>query len=90
MEFTFFQLLFFGIIVALANVLGGLVLFPTGFYKNYKKFLKYLLALGAGFMLAVTFIEILPGFYKNYKKKRLRFGRQIRIFLLQARIYICL
>jgi len=60
MEFTFFQLLFFGIIVALANVLGGLILFPSGIYKHYKKLLKYLLALGAGFMLAVTFIEILP------------------------------
>ncbi len=60
MEFTFVQLLFFGIIVALANVLGGLILFPTGIYKHYKKLLKYLLALGAGFMLAVTFVEIVP------------------------------
>ena len=60
MEFIFFQLLILGIIVALANVLGGLVLFPVGFYKHYKKFLKYLLALGAGFMLAFVFIEILP------------------------------
>lgn len=60
MEFSFFQLLILGLIVALANVLGGMILFPTGIYKHYKKLLKYLLALGAGFMLAVTFIEILP------------------------------
>ena len=60
MEFAFFQLLILGFAVALANVLGGLVLFPSGIYTRYKKFLKYLLALGAGFMLAITFIGILP------------------------------
>jgi len=54
------QLLVFGVFAALANILGGLVLFPTGLQKNYKKSLKYLLALGAGFMLAVTFLEIVP------------------------------
>ena len=50
----------FGAFAAFANVLGGLVLFPSGIQKNYKKSLKYLLALGAGFMLAVTFFEIVP------------------------------
>lgn len=60
MELSFIQLLFFGIIVALANIFGGLVLFPTKINKNYKKFLKYILALGAGFMLAITIIEIIP------------------------------
>lgn len=60
MEFSFIQLFIFGIVVALANIFGGLILFPSGIYKRYKKFLKYLLALGAGFMLAITFIEILP------------------------------
>lgn len=54
------QLLIFGVLAALANVLGGLVLFPSGIQKNYKTSLKYLLALGAGFMLAVTFFEIVP------------------------------
>ncbi len=60
MEFNLLQLLVFGTIAGLANVLGGLILFPPGIQKNYKKLLKYILALGAGFMLAVTFIEILP------------------------------
>ncbi len=60
MEFSFLQLLIFGILVALANVLGGLVLFPAKLNTTYKKYLKYLLALGAGFMLAVTVIEVLP------------------------------
>lgn len=60
MEFSFIQLLIFGFVVGLANVLGGLILFPPNIKKHYKTLLKYLLALGAGFMLAVTFIEILP------------------------------
>ncbi len=54
------QLIIFGLLAALANVLGGLILFPSRLHVHYKRFLKYLLALGAGFMLAVTFFEILP------------------------------
>lgn len=60
MEFVSLQLLIFGFLAALANVLGGLILFPGRLHTTYKKSLKYLLALGAGFMLAVTFFEVLP------------------------------
>lgn len=60
MEFASFQLLLFGVLAGLGNVLGGLILFPGKIHTRYKKSLKYLLALGAGFMLAVTFIEIIP------------------------------
>src|SRR5580765_2864745 len=56
----FSQLLIFGLLAAFANILGGLVLFPSKLHQSYKRFLKYLLALGAGFMLAVTIFEILP------------------------------
>ncbi len=56
----FFQLLLFGLLAGFANVLGGLILFPSKLHHNYKKLLRYLLALGAGFMLAVAFFEILP------------------------------
>lgn len=59
MDSTGAQLLVFGVIAALANVLGGMILFPSA-VQNYRRFLKYLLALGAGFMLAVTFFEIIP------------------------------
>ena len=45
---------------ALANVLGGFILFPSKLHHNYRHVLRYLLALGAGFMLAVTFFEIVP------------------------------
>lgn len=54
------QLLIFGLIAAAANVLGGLTLFPASLHLRYTKYLKHLLAVGAGFMLAVTIIEILP------------------------------
>ena len=60
MSTTFFQLLLFGLLAGLANVLGGLILYPSSLHDSYKKYLRYLLALGAGFMLGVTFIEIVP------------------------------
>ncbi len=60
MDPLFFQLLIFGLLAGLANVLGGLILFPSKLHHNYKRLLRYLLALGAGFMLAVTIFEILP------------------------------
>jgi zinc transporter ZupT len=56
----FLQLIIFGLLAAAANVLGGLVLFPSQQHQSDKRFLKYLLALGAGFMLAVALFEILP------------------------------
>ncbi len=60
MESSFLYLLVFGLAAASANILGGYVLFPTGIYKHFTKLLRYLLSLGAGFMLAITFVEILP------------------------------
>lgn len=60
MQSNLLQLLIFGALAGLGNVLGGLILFPPGIQRNYKKLLKYILALGAGFMLSVTFVEILP------------------------------
>lgn len=60
MSASFIQLLVFGIIVAAANILGGLILFAAKIHRNYERLIKYVLALGAGFMLSVTFIEVLP------------------------------
>ena len=57
---AFLQLLLFGLIAAAANVLGGLILFPSSVQERYKNYLKYLLAVGAGFMLSVTFFEVVP------------------------------
>jgi zinc transporter ZupT len=66
----FLQLLAFGIIAGFANVLGGLILFPSRLHRNYKRYLRYLLALGAGFMLAVAFFEILPKTIVIWQKAR--------------------
>jgi zinc transporter ZupT len=60
MESTFLKLMAFGLIAASANVLGGMILFPSRIHRDYRQLLRYLLALGAGFMLAVTFFEIVP------------------------------
>ncbi len=60
MKFNFIELLLLGVCAASANVFGGLILFPTVIHERFKASLKYLLAFGAGFMLAVTFIEIFP------------------------------
>ncbi len=50
----------FGFLAAAGNVLGGFLLITSGIHRSGERFLKYLLALGAGFMLAAIFLEILP------------------------------
>ncbi len=80
MDISLVQLLVFGIIAALANVLGGLILFPIGVHKTYKKFLKYILALGAGFMLAVSFIDVLPEVIEIWLKRENSTSAETLIF----------
>src|SRR5215510_9017208 len=53
-------LLLFGLLAAGANLVGGFVLIKSGAHRYGERFLKYLVALGAGFMLAAIFIEIVP------------------------------
>ncbi|HEV2708513.1 MAG TPA: ZIP family metal transporter [Pyrinomonadaceae bacterium] len=53
-------LLLFGLLIASANVVGGLLLARPGWTPRNPRHLKYLVALGAGFMLAAIFIEIVP------------------------------
>src|SRR5882724_57336 len=53
-------LLALGALAALANLAGGLLLASSGAYRSEARLLKYLVALGAGFMLAAIFIEIVP------------------------------
>ncbi len=57
---SFGGLLLFGGLVALANVLGGLLLARPNKATQDAHLLRYLVALGAGFMLAAIFIEIVP------------------------------
>ena len=56
----FVGLLFFGLLAALANLVGGFLLIKSGAHRFGERFLKYLVALGAGFMMAAIFLEILP------------------------------
>lgn len=60
MKLTPAELLLLGLVAASANIIGGLILIPSGIHKRLKSLLKYFLAIGAGFMLAVNFIEIFP------------------------------
>jgi zinc transporter ZupT len=57
---SFGGLLVFGTLAALANLIGGFMLASSGERRANDRLLKYLIALGAGFMLAAIFIEILP------------------------------
>jgi zinc transporter ZupT len=54
------SILLFGLLAAAANFVGGLVLVKAGAHRWGERSLKYMVALGAGFMLAAIFIEILP------------------------------
>ncbi|MBX6358761.1 ZIP family metal transporter [Pseudacidobacterium ailaaui] len=49
--------LILGSVAAFADIFGGLVLVRSHWEKRY---LRYFVALGAGFMLAVAFLEMLP------------------------------
>jgi zinc and cadmium transporter len=49
--------LLFGLLAALANTFGGLIIIQTHWHREY---LKYFLALGSGFMLAAAFLEMIP------------------------------
>jgi zinc and cadmium transporter len=59
-QMGFGKLLLFGALAALANLAGGLLLASSGAHRRDDRFLKYLVALGAGFMLAAIFLEIIP------------------------------
>src|SRR5687767_13911500 len=56
----FVGLLLFGLLAAGANLLGGFLLIRSGAHRFGERFLKYMVALGAGFMLAAIFLEIVP------------------------------
>lgn len=49
--------LILGAVAAVADIFGGLVLVRVNWEKRY---LRYSVAMGAGFMLAVAFLEMLP------------------------------
>ncbi len=54
----YLQLLSFGVLAAAGNLLGGLLI--TRSKEASQTRLKYLIALGAGFLLAAVFLEVIP------------------------------
>lgn len=54
----FTQLLIFGLLASAGNLVGGLLI--TKSHRSGQRRLKYLVALGAGFMLAAVFLEVIP------------------------------
>ncbi|MGE0882918.1 MAG: ZIP family metal transporter [Blastocatellales bacterium] len=60
----FIQLLSFGLLAATGNLLGGFLLTSAGNARHI--LLKQLIALGAGFMLATVFLEIIPETAKQW------------------------
>ena len=70
METSFGGLLLFGALAALANLIGGLLLTSPGAGRLDERFLKYLVALGAGFMLAAIFLEIVPETFGIWTENR--------------------
>jgi zinc transporter ZupT len=59
------QLIGFGILAAVGNLLGGLLI--TRSHRYMLANLKYLIAIGAGFMLAAVFLEVIPVVIKQWK-----------------------
>ena len=61
-----FLALALGLTAALANVAGGLLILQREWSREY---LKYFVALGAGFMLGAAFLEMLPESVRPAKKR---------------------
>ena len=74
---SFGGLLLFGALVALANVLGGLLLARPHRATRNEHLLRYLVALGAGFMLAAIFIEIMPEVVRLWLGRRAEVGHAV-------------
>ncbi len=53
--------LILGAVAALADVVGGLVLVRS---KGIERYLRYFVALGAGFLMAVALLEMAPESFK--------------------------
>ncbi len=55
--------IFFCLAAALATFLGGFLVTAAG--KRYQSSIKYFMAVGAGFLLALVFAEIVPSTYRT-------------------------
>lgn len=72
--------LLLGVTAALANLLGGLLVTRRQWSQHY---LKYFIALGAGFMLATALLEMVPESLKlRSDSRQLLFGETSIVFVL--------
>ncbi|HXF43316.1 MAG TPA: ZIP family metal transporter [Pyrinomonadaceae bacterium] len=62
------QLITFTIAAIAANFFGGLILFPSVFRNFYQRWLRFLLAISAGFMLSVSLLEVIPRTLELWEK----------------------
>lgn len=62
---VFWTLLAFGLIAALANMIGGWWVVARG--RAPLQAVKYLIAIGAGFMLAAVFLKVVPASFKQWE-----------------------
>ncbi|MGE0102958.1 MAG: ZIP family metal transporter [Blastocatellales bacterium] len=66
---TYIQLLVFGALASAGNLLGGFLI--TRKSAARKERLRYLIALGAGFMLAAVFLEVIPEIAEQWEGRLL-------------------
>ncbi len=62
--------LLFGLALAAANVLGGLLVTSSASLARNARLLRFLIALGAGFMLAAIFVEVVPAAIELWSRER--------------------
>src|SRR5258705_7484726 len=67
---SFLELLLFGVLASFANLVGGFLLAGPHSSRINDRLLKYLVALGAGFMLAAIFLEIVPETFRIWTTAR--------------------
>ena len=65
----FFQLFCFGLLAAAGNLVGGLLI--TKSHSFGQRRLKYLVALGAGFILAAVFLELIPEIFRQWQNDQI-------------------
>lgn len=73
MESNYIYIILFGLVATFAEIIGGCLVIIK---KNItKKFFEYLIALGAGFILALVFLELIPESINH-------FGTMAPVFIL--------
>jgi len=76
----FIQLIGFGLLAATGNIIGGFLI--TRSRAANQRMLRYLIALGAGFMLAAVFLEVIPEVARQRSDLMIPMGLTLAGYLL--------